>query len=119
VKGGKKHGKRNTAFRKWISTFPCCVPTCGKQTYHEDVGEWLSSPHHVQARGMGRNAQRKPDVGSVVPLCHLHHFGSNFSVHYLGLARFQDRYNVNLWSIAKKLGMKWRIHNARRELETP
>ena len=96
--------KSGREFLNWVSRRPCCV--CGGGTFHDETGETLSDPHHIRARGRGKGV---PDLGNVVPLCRRHH---NL-FHTLGLPRFQDRFDVSLWSIAKKLGDKWRIKKVR------
>lgn len=101
----------NDAFLEFIRHKSCCV--CGQSTYHADTGEWLVDPSHLKHRGMGGNKNLK-HVGITTPKCRKHHV----EFHRLGMPAFQDKYNINLWSIAKDLASEWRTKKAREDLGT-
>lgn len=88
--------KARSLYAEWIARKVCCV--CSGQAYHEDVGEWLSIPHHVKTRGAGGKEE-----GNLVPLCQSCHN----RIHAMGAARFQDMCGVSVYLIARKLGNEW------------
>jgi hypothetical protein len=114
----KNKGYKNKPFRRWISRFPCSVSGCTHNggVYHEDVGEWLCDPHHVDEVGMGGNTSR-PDVGNMIPLCRWDHTLSKNSIHNLGDAAFQDKHDIRIHSEARRYGMLWKTKIARERTE--
>ena len=70
---------------QYIRSKPCVVCGGGAEV------------HHLQTRGSGGS-----DF-TAIPLCRTCHVG----VHQLGLKKFEEKYNVNLWKEAWALIVKW------------
>ncbi len=73
-------------FLKFVRRHACAVTGCVNQT----------QAHHLKTRASGGSDY------TAVPLCGVHHT-YDYGVHPLGLTRFEQLYELDLWSINKQL----------------
>lgn len=78
------------AYKRWIKSLPCCV-----------CGTWYKvEAHHTGVRGLSQTA----DDRSCIPLCRRHHDRRQpHSIHKLGLAKFSQRFNINIPLLVARL----------------
>ena len=92
--------KETKEYLKHVRKHPCFV--CSETNVDCD---------HLQIRGMGGKGSRKGAHSgtiidfSCVPLCRLHHTER----HSLGIRRFNEKYNVDLWKEALMLLRSWYV----------
>lgn len=91
--------RRVPEYEKWIRQHACVawlqVPQVGYGPQHDGRIECA----HVKSRGAGGD-----DVGNCWPACHHHHLEQ----HALGIQSFQKKYGLDLYAIAKDLGVQYR-----------
>ena len=81
---------RDPRYLSWIRSLPCAA--CGS-VFNIDAA-------HTGLRGLGQKA----DDRSCIPLCRRHHDRRQpYSIHKLGLAKFSQRFNINIPLLVARL----------------
>lgn len=87
--GKKRRTEReiDEAFLDFVRDQKCCVPGCDR------YGE----AHHLRTRAAGGSDY------TCVPLCRQHHG----EVHFVGVTKFQETNQVDLWEVNSELIARW------------
>jgi hypothetical protein len=77
----------------YIRTRPCCV-----------TGQEIVDAHHLEAIG-SRGHRNEPNTRhfTAIPICRELHT----ELHTIGIHKFQEKYNIQLWQEAMYLFVKW------------
>jgi hypothetical protein len=90
---------------EYIRTRPCCVS-----------GDTVVDAHHLEAIG-SRGQRYEPNTRhfSAIPICRELHT----ELHTIGIHKFQEKYNIQLWQEAMYLFAKWLLIKLDKPEEKP
>ena len=82
-------------YYEYMKSEECCI-----------TGTEFADPHHLIAIGMGQS-RKKPSSKhfTIVPLCREMHT----ELHQIGIHKFQEKYNIQLWQKAFNMLFNWFI----------